>query len=48
MRGICFETLYERVVKIFVLCLYIYFDISYRLWLLDIKKYRNVTKFMFN
>ena len=30
----------NEILDIFVLCLYIYFNISYRLWLLDMEKYR--------
>ena len=41
---IYFETLYKRIVDIFVLCLYIYFDISSTFWLLDMgKKISDVT-----
>jgi len=48
----CFKSYEERnnlkyynneIVDIFVLCLYIYFNISYRLWLLDMGKYKDVT-----
>jgi len=48
----CFKSYEERyilkhynneIVDIFVLCLYIYFNISYKLWLLDMGKYRDVT-----
>jgi len=49
----CFKSYEERdilkhynnkIVDIFVLCLYIYFNISYKLWLLDMEKYWQVTK----
>jgi len=35
---IYFKILYKIIVDIFVLCLYIYFDILSRLWLLDMGK----------
>jgi len=47
----CFKSYEERdnlkhynneIVDIFVLCLYIYFNISYILWLLDMGKYKDV------
>jgi len=43
-----FETLCERIVDIFVIYLYIYVNISCRIWLLDMEKYRDVTVNNFN